>query len=477
MSDHSESEVRALEPAAGLQSTPSPVAGWASANGLSGGAFPAAPAQAAPAAEQGIAGLRRTVAVIGLGYTGLPLAGAFVAAGRAVLGFDIDAGRRACLARGQSPLPHLDPSQWQRGPGLARLWLPEQLSQVRMAEAVFLCLPTPLGPGDRPDLSAIEAAARELAPHLSSDQLVILTSTSFPGTLRQHLCGWLSVAGQRPALAYSPEREDPGSGRPARSVPRLVAGLDAATTRRAAALLREAIDTVIEVESPEIAEAAKLFENAFRAVNIALANELKRMLLPLGLDPHAVIAAAASKPFGFLPFAPGPGAGGHCIPVDPHYLQYSGRQVGEESALIAAALDANRAMPAWVAERLRAALSARGKACAGARILLVGVAYKAGVADLREAPALDLWQLLEDSGAEVCYHDPYLPRLGPDAGQRCGRESNALEPGLLATLDAVVILTAHPGIPWRLLVEQAPLIIDTRGVLRELAGDPRYVPA
>jgi UDP-N-acetyl-D-glucosamine dehydrogenase len=422
-------------------------------------------------------GLRAPVAVVGLGYTGLPLAGAFVAVGRSVLGLDTDQQRNEALRAGRSPLRHLDPEQWQRGPGEARLWLTEQPADLGRAEAIFLCLPTPLGPGDQPDLSAIEAAARALAPHLNPSQLVLLTSTTFPGTLRQHLKAWLTHNGQTPALAYSPEREDPGSGRPARAVPRLVAGLDAATTRRAAALLREAIDTVIEVDSPEIAEAAKLFENAFRAVNIALANELKRMLLPLGLDPHAVIAAAATKPFGFLPFAPGPGAGGHCIPVDPHYLQFSARQVGAESELVATALRTNRAMPAWVQERLESALLRQGKPLRGARILLVGLAYKAGVADLREAPALELWQLLENSGAQVDYHDPYLPELGPDAAPHQGRQSQSLEPSSLLNLDAVVILTAHPGIPWRLLADHAPLIVDTRGILRDLSHDPRYVPA
>lgn len=428
---------------------------------------------AGPSAPDWSPPAQRPLAIVGLGYTGLPLAAVFVSAGRVVLGYDVDRARLAVLRGGQSPLPHLDPASWSRGPGRAQLCLPDQLEGLAQAEAVFLCLPTPLGPGDRPDLSALEAAARTLAPHLSPEQLVVLTSTSFPGTLRQHLAPWLTHNGRRPRLAYSPEREDPGSGRPARSVPRLVAGLDPGAREAAAAILRQAIQEVIEVDSPELAEAAKLFENAFRAVNIALANELKRIVLPLGLDPHAVIAAAATKPFGFLPFSPGPGAGGHCIPVDPHYLQHAARSAGGESVLIAAALEINRGMPARVLTRLEAALGARGQGLRGAPILLVGLAYKPGVADLREAPGLLLLEGLEAAGARVEYHDPFLPVLGAEAGRFAGLSSAPLES--LARFAAVVIVTDHPGIPWNRLWREARFVVDTRGVLREHHGDPRYL--
>jgi UDP-N-acetyl-D-glucosamine dehydrogenase len=437
----------------------------------------AAGESASAAGAQGPHGtdFERPLAIVGLGYTGLPLASAFVSAGRSVLGYDRDRPRLELLRRGQSPLPHLDPAAWNEGPRRARLWLPEAQAELHSAEAVFLCLPTPLGPGDRPDLSALEAAARELAPRLAPEQLVVLTSTSFPGTLRRHLSAWLTHGGARPRLAYSPEREDPGSGRPARTVPRLVAGLDPGAREQAAAILRQAIDEVIEVDSPELAEAAKLFENAFRAVNIALANELKRIVLPLGLDPHAVIAAAATKPFGFLPFSPGPGAGGHCIPVDPHYLQHTARAADGESGLIAAALEINRAMPGRVLARLAEALRLEGRTLRGSAVLLIGLAYKPGVADLREAPGLELLEQLEAAGVQVEYHDPYLPVLGPDGGRYEGRQSVALEP--LGRHAAVLIVTDHPGIPWGRIWREARLIVDTRGVLREHHGDPRYWPA
>jgi len=422
------------------------------------------------------------VGVVGLGHIGLPVAEALVAAGFRVLGFELDAARVAALQRGETPLRHLDPALAGRLLATGRFEASIDARRMGEADALLLCVPTGLTASDEPDLGPVRAAAEAAAATLRRGQLVVLESTTYPGTTRDVVLPILARAGlecgREVFLAYSPERVDPGrADPPLRAVPRLVGGVDAPSLQAAAQLYRAAFEQVVELSSAEAAEAAKLLENIYRAVNIAMVNEMKVLLTAMGLDVREVIDAAATKPYGFAAFEPGPGWGGHCIPIDPYYLAWKARQVGQEARFVALASTINRAMPAYVIGRLESALAERGGRLEGARVLLIGLAYKADLDDTRESPSWPLILGLLRRGARVDYHDPLVP-VTPDErpdGVPALR-SVPLDERALAAHDAVIIATAHRGIDWELVARSSRLVVDTRGVLRAHAG-PNVVPA
>lgn len=424
------------------------------------------------------------VAVVGLGVVGLPLAVALHAAGFRVLGHDTDRSKLARLARGENPLRHLPGPAVEALLASARFEVVQDPARLGEARCFLLCVPTPLDARREPDLSAVEAAARSVARHLPKGALVVLESTTWPGTTREVLAPILLAAGHglgtEVALAYSPEREDPGNPeRTSSRIPKLVAGLDARAASLARALYSTFVPHVHVVASPEVAEMAKLLENTYRAVNIALVNEVKLACEALGLDVWQVIDAAATKPFGFQRFDPGPGMGGHCIPIDPFYLAWAARRAGAGARFVELAGEINRAMPAHVVRRAVAALAARGRGTQGARVLVLGIAYKPGVESTFESPALDLVRDLARRGARVRYADPWVPAAPPElAGSLEEPGSLELVPGILGTFDLVLVATDHPEFDWDLVAREAALVVDTRRALASrMAGDPRWVQA
>jgi UDP-N-acetyl-D-glucosamine dehydrogenase len=346
---------------------------------------------------------------------------------------------------------------------------------------VLICVPTPLGKHLEPDLSYVRRTATDLARVLRAGQLVVLESTTYPGTTRDVVLPPLAATGLKPGVdffvAYSPEREDPGRRDfTTTTIPKLVGGLDALGGQLAADLYRAAIDKVVPVSTAEVAEAAKLLENVYRAVNIALVNEMKVILSAMDIDVWEVIAAAATKPFGFQPFYPGPGLGGHCIPIDPFYLTWKAREVGRTTRFIELAGEINHAMPGYVVERLMLALNDRGQSVRGSRILVLGLAYKPDVDDVRESPSFELIERLTDLGAAVDYNDPHVPATHPmrnygDLGMR----SVPLSPEMLAGYDAVLIATHHAAYDWQLVADHAKLIVDTRNAMRQVSGRREHI--
>lgn len=425
-----------------------------------------------------------TVGVIGLGYVGLPLADALHASGLRVVGFDIDAGKIDKLAKAQPYLTHLGQGLFDRLAGSDRFEATTDMGRLGEADVVMICLPTPIDVRRTPDLSYVLRAGEQIGRTLRAGQLVVLESTTYPGTTRNELrdaiegsSGGSLKLGQDWFLAYSPEREDPGSRtHTTKAIPKLVGGVDDASREMAAGVYRAAFDQVVEVSSVEVAEAAKIFENVFRAVNIALVNELKVILGAMGIDVWEVIAAASTKPFGFMPFFPGPGLGGHCIPVDPYYLAWKAHEVGEPTRFIELAGEINRAMPERVVMKLGEALNEREKALRGAKVLVLGVAYKPNVDDIRESPAAEIIELLQHQGAEVSYHDPHMPVFPSMRRYAIDLRSVGLTEGALRASDAVLIVTDHDAIDWELVTASGPVIIDTRNAVRrrglgDAAGD------
>ena len=423
--------------------------------------------------------------MVGLGYVGLPLITAVLAQGYAAVGFDIDRTKLDDLRGGRPYIRHLQVEPVTAAIEAGRATVTGDYARLRRCDVVVICVPTPLGPNRQPDLSYVETTARGLASHLRAGQLVILESTTYPGTTTDLVKPILEtsglVAGSDFFLAYSPEREDPGNPTySGPSIPRVVGGDGDVALRLALAFYGSIVARTIPVSSPATAEAVKLTENIFPAVNIALVNELKTVYTALGIDIWEVIRAAATKPFGYMPFYPGPGLGGHCIPIDPFYLTWKAREVEISTRFIELAGEVNEAMPRWVVDRLVDALSRRHrKALCGARILLVGIAYKADVDDTRESPALRLWELLEEGGADVAYHDPHVPTLPRTRKYPylAGRPGVELTPAMLGTMDAAVICTAHKGVDHGLLVEHCRLVVDTRNVTAPFQPAPNIVQA
>ena len=416
------------------------------------------------------------IGVIGLGYIGLPLSLAAINGGFRVLGFDINAQRVADINGGESPLKHIGDDRIlgvRRG---GRLEATADFGRLAEPDVIVVCVPTPLGPHREPDLSFVESSARAIATALRRDQLIILESTTYPGTTREVVKPILEAGGLTSGvdffLAYSPEREDPGNlDFETSRIPKVVSGDGAAALRLAQAFYDQFVVRTIPVSSPDTAEAVKLTENIFRAVNVALVNELKVVFSAMGIDVFEVIDAAATKPFGFMPFYPGPGLGGHCIPIDPFYLTWKARELDIATRFIELAGEVNTGMPAYVVGRLREELDSRfGKGLTGSRILIVGLAYKKNVDDMRESPALTIIEQLERRGAEVDYHDPYFPDIRPSRRHPdlSGRPSVPLEGAVLARYDAAVIVTDHDCIDYALLLEYLDLIVDTRNVIDRL---------
>ena len=440
------------------------------------------------------------VGIIGMGYVGLPLALAFVEKGFPILGFDVDPDKVAKLNRGEGYIKHLDGGRIAAAVATGRFTATADFCRLGEADAILICVPTPLTPQREPDMTYVDAAAHQVRATLRPGQLIILESTTYPGTTDERLRSILEDSGRRshpptspslrasaaseaipslsPALrcgtdfflAFSPEREDPGNKNyGTTNTPKVVGGVDALSGDLAQALYDQVISRTVRVSSARTAEATKLMENIFRAVNIALVNELKVVYDKMGIDIWEVLDAAATKPFGFMRFNPGPGWGGHCIPLDPFYLSWKAREVGVSTKFIELAGEVNANMPRYVVEKLQRALNDRGKAVKGAKILILGIAYKKDIDDDRESPAYEIIELLEVLGAEVAYHDPHVPRIPPTRRHvaKAGLASLPLTATTIAAHDAVVLITDHHAVDYVFVGQHANLIVDTRGILPE----------
>jgi len=413
-----------------------------------------------------------SLTIIGQGYVGLPLAVEFAKAGFAVTGFDTDPDRIAALATGCSHIPDVRSEELQALLRAGRYQATADPGVLAESAAVLICVPTPLRKSKDPDISYVVAASREVAARFRPGQLIILESTTYPGTTEELLLPLFeekgATIGEDFFLAFSPERIDPGNPTfKVRDIPKVVGGVTPACTRLAAALYQQIVPRVHAVSTPKIAELAKLYENVFRNVNIALANEFSLMCRHLGVSTREVIDAAATKPFGFMPFYPGPGIGGHCIPVDPLYLSWKMRLTGYEARFISLADDINRAMPTHVLGLVVEALNEAGRALKGTRILVLGVAYKRGIGDTRESPAYEILATLRRKGAQVVYADPHVPTFQVD-----GIELKAVEPteDELRGVDCILILADHPEFDYELIAREGRLIVDTRNRVPEVAG-------
>ena len=404
------------------------------------------------------------IVVIGQGYVGLPLAVEFARSGFTVTGLDTDPRRVAALMRGESYIADVAEGHLREVLDAGRFTATTDTSVLGAHDANIICVPTPLRKSKDPDISYVLAAATDVARHLRRGQLIVLESTTFPGTTEEVLRPMFEEGGLKAGedfhLAFSPERVDPSNATfTVKEIPKLVGGVTPACTRAVALLYRQIVAEVFELSAPIVAELAKLYENTFRSVNIALANEMAVMCHHLGVDTTEVIEAPASKPFGFMPFYPGPGIGGHCIPVDPLYLSWKVRHSGYEAKFIGLADEINRAMPKFVLGLLGDALNDAGKAIHEARLLVLGVAYKRGVSDIRESPAVEIVEILGRKGARIRYADPYVPSLTVEHETLA---ATPLTPELLRWSDAVLILTDHREFDYEMVVREAPLVIDAR---------------
>jgi UDP-N-acetyl-D-glucosamine dehydrogenase len=418
------------------------------------------------------------IGVIGLGYVGLPLALLYAEQKFAVTGFDIDERKISTLRQGGSYIYRIEPSEIQKAREQGFDATPDY-SRIAEMDAIIICVPTPLNEYHEPDLSYITNTAISIAPHLRAGQLVVLESTTYPGTTEEVMIPILEK-GNRASLkaarggdsngavfyvAFSPEREDPGNTSVARrDIPKVVGGLNPDAAELAAALYGSIFNQVVRVSSPGVAEMTKLLENIYRCVNIALVNELKMLCLRMGLDIWEVIAAASTKPFGFHPFYPGPGLGGHCIPVDPFYLSWKAKEWDFRTRFIELAGEINTNMPYFVIDSVAKALNQHKKAINGSRILVLGVAYKKDIDDLRESPSLTIIELLQKQGAEVSYHDPYFPFIGK--GRKYDLQMKCASLDDLGQYDCVLIVTDHSDYDYRKIVKESKLVVDTRNATR-----------
>jgi UDP-N-acetyl-D-glucosamine dehydrogenase len=404
------------------------------------------------------------VGIIGMGYVGLPLAVAFAEAGHEVWGVEVDPVRVAALERGESYVEDVSSERLQAV--LERLHATTRYADLAQVEAAVIAVPTPLTRNREPDLTPLEDAGARLGEVLQRGQLVVLESTTYPGTTREKLVPLLEEhsglkAGDAFNVAFSPERVDPGrTDFTLRNTPKIVGGLTPACLDRALALYRDVCEQLVPVSAPEPAELAKLLENVFRSVNIALVNELAMLCDRMGIDIWEVVDAAATKPYGFMRFDPGPGMGGHCLPVDPFYLSWKAREYDVPTEFIELAGEVNQAMPYFCADKIAAALNDHTKSVRGSRIVVIGVSYKAGVGDLRESPGVKIMRILRGRGADLVFHDDYVGEL-----EQFGLASEALDEAL-AGADCAVIVTAHPELDVERVVRDAPLVVDFRGVTR-----------
>ncbi len=414
------------------------------------------------------------IGIIGLGYVGLPLIDAFAIAGFRTLGFDTDQRKIDQLLAGESYIGHIAATRIAELVNGQYLVPTADMTRLSEADVLLICVPTPLSDSRDPDLSYVEATGRFISQNLRPGQLIVLESTTYPGTTRNVLLPILEKSGLQAGkdffLAYSPEREDPGNPDfSAQGIPKVVGGLDPVSAQLAAALYRKAVVSVVPVSSPEVAEACKILENSYRSVNIAMVNELKTLFDRLGIDVWEVIEAAKTKPFGYQAFYPGPGLGGHCIPIDPFYLSWVARKHGMSTRFIELAGEINQSMPRYVVAGVIHALNKRSKPLRGSQICLLGVAYKKDVDDPRESPSFELMELLAEGGAVLSYNDPHIPRLPqmrhhnvPDL------ESQPLTPEYLSGQDCILIATDHSAYDYDFIVEHAPLIVDTRNACADV---------
>ncbi len=421
--------------------------------------------------------------VVGLGYVGLPLAVEFARSGFRTLGFDVSDRVVAAVHAGESHVQDVPADVLSSFVGEGLISATGDLSRLEECDAVSICVPTPLNKIKDPDLSYVVAAAQAVLAGLRLGQLVVLESTTYPGTTREVLLPILEESGLAVGedffLCYSPERVDPGN--PVwhtRNTPKVLGGVTPACAEAGLALYREVFDAMVPVESAEAAELAKVYENTFRMINIALVNELAQACDRLGVDVWGVVEAAATKPFGFMKFTPGPGLGGHCIPLDPHYLSWKMRTLEFRTGLIELASENNSGMPAFVVRKVADALNDEGRALRESRVLVLGVAFKRDVDDLRESPALEVMRLLQEKGARLAYHDPFCPLIADDGHTPLlglPMESRALDDATLRAADVVVIVTDHTPVDYARVAREARLVVDTRGVMRGVAGAARVV--
>ncbi|MEE8153437.1 MAG: nucleotide sugar dehydrogenase [Phycisphaerales bacterium] len=430
-------------------------------------------ASAAPAAAlmERFESATATIGVVGLGYVGLPLVRVAHEAGFPVIGYDHDRTKIDTLKRGETYLKHLGGDLAKELAASERFKATAESKDLVAADAILLCVPTPLGPHREPDLSFVLNSTKMVAGILRKGQLVVLESTTYPGTTRDEMLPILEKesglrCGKDFFLAYSPEREDPG--RPdynTATIPKLVGGIDEVSTDLAVAMYRSLVREVHRVSTAEVAEAAKLLENIYRAVNIAMVNELKTLLAEMKIDIWEVIEAASTKPFGYQAFYPGPGLGGHCIPIDPFYLTWKAKAIGRNTKFIELAGEINAQMPVYVVSQVMSALNARGRALKGARVLIIGIAYKRDIDDVRESPAAEIIELLWVGGAKVSYHDPHVPKFPQMRDHDIDLSSSPLTEQTLKDHDCVLIVTDHTSVDYEKIGKHAPLVVDTRNAM------------
>jgi UDP-N-acetyl-D-glucosamine dehydrogenase len=413
------------------------------------------------------------IGVVGLGYVGLPLGMAFAEAGFPVVGIDVDARKVEKIAQSESYIEHIPSEALRAVTATGRFRATTDFAKAAELDCIIICVPTPLTAAREPDMTYITKTGEALAPYVRQGQLFVLESTTYPGTTDEVLRPLLEKSGLEAGmdfhLAFSPEREDPGNGKfNTKTIPKIVGGFTPNCLEVASALYGSALKETVPVTSTRVAELAKLLENIFRCVNIALVNELKMLCDRMNVDVWEVIGAASTKPFGFMPFYPGPGLGGHCIPIDPFYLTWKAREFEFQTKFIELAGEVNTQMPHYVVERTMEALNDRKKALNGSKVLVLGAAYKKDVDDMRESPSLRVMRLLKDRGALVDYHDPHVPHIEPGHGLTEAMRSVPLTPEAVAKYDAVMILTDHTRVDYAAVVANAQLVIDTRNATKKV---------
>ena len=419
-----------------------------------------------------IQGRDARIGIIGMGYVGLPLAKRYLDRGFSVTGFDSDPEKVRALRNGRSYLSHIDFADLKKASKSGKFTPTGDYALVQSVDVLIMCVPTPLGAHNEPDLQFIRSTIEDASPYLHRGHVICLESTTYPGTTEEEIVTRVRKLGFIPGedifIIYSPERENPGDmGIEAREVPKVVSGATPSCAEVGCALYREVVARVVPVSSLKVAEMTKLLENIYRAVNIGLVNELKMVADRMDIDIREVIDSAATKPFGFTPFYPGPGLGGHCIPIDPFYLTWKAREYGIHTRFIELSGEINTAMPRWVVDKTRNALNRRKKSLHGSKILICGVAYKKNIGDVRESPAIEIMQELLDFDAEVCFHDPYVSAIPKMRRYNLNMQSVCFSPEVIRRMDCVIIVADHDSIDYKMLRETASLIVDTRGRYRE----------
>lgn len=413
------------------------------------------------------------VGIVGMGYVGLPLAREFCFGGARVLGFDINSKMVTKINKGISPIKHIPNSQLRKMLATKRFRVTNSMRELGRPDAILICVPTPLTENREPDMTYVENTCQTISRYLRKGQLVVLESTTYPGTTRELMLPILEQSGLKAGrdfyMAYSPEREDPGNKNFQTSIiPKVVGGLDKNSLNKALEIYKYAIETLVPVSTCEIAEACKILENVYRCVNIAMVNELKQLFDKMKIDVWEVIQAASTKPFGFQPFYPGPGLGGHCIPIDPFYLTWRARQYGMPTRFIELAGEINTDMPSYVIARVMEALNKKKKSLNGSKVLVLGLAYKKDVDDVRESPSLELIELLRAGGAKVDYNDPYIPQTHKQRKYDLKMKSKPLSAKMLKNYDIVLIATDHSDYDYKWIAANAKLVVDTRNATADI---------